>query len=354
MKKLVITLISVIALGHSSYAQWTTTGTNIYNTNTGNVGIANSAPLYKLDILGTSAAYTGGTAGIFSLSTGTGASTDERLQVGIVDGSSGYSWLQAIKAGTTLRNLVLQPGGGNVGIGTTTPPQPLTIQNDAADLRLQAKTNTAYYTDIVQNYNALYPFYINTNQEGRIGFKEFGLASPDGGTAFISGYYGIAFATSATDPTSVNIKMAILQNGNVLIGKTTQLNSTYKLDVAGNVRSNQVVVNVTGADFVFDPRYQLSPLSELRKYIAYNRHLPEIPSAQQMQAEGLNVGENQIKLLQKVEELTLYLIDKDKQLTDQAQKIQKQEIVAQDQEKRIRALEEELIKLTQLGVKTKK
>lgn len=105
-------------------------------------------------------------------------------------------------------------------------------------------------------------------------------------------------------------------NGNVIIGKTTQTNTGYRLDVAGNVRANQIVVNTTGADFVFDPSYQLLPLSDLQKYIDKNHHLPEIASAKQMQAAGLNVGDNQTKLLQKIEELTLYLIEKDKQVTE--------------------------------------
>ncbi|MDB5089985.1 MAG: hypothetical protein JWR09_3979 [Mucilaginibacter sp.] len=118
--------------------------------------------------------------------------------------------------------------------------------------------------------------------------------------------------------------------GNVLMGKSSQVNAAYKLDVAGNVRANQLVVNTTGADFVFDPSSRLYPLSSLEKYIEQNHHLPEIASAKQMQADGLNVGENQVKLLQKVEELTLYLIEKDKEVKElkdrlaQIEKIQNQ------------------------------
>jgi len=112
-----------------------------------------------------------------------------------------------------------------------------------------------------------------------------------------------------------------INNGNVLIGKTTQINTGYLLDVAGTARANGVVVNSSGADFVFDPTYHLSPLSELKRYVSINHHLPEIPSAKTMQTEGLNIGDNQTKLLQKVEELTLYLIEKDKQLTKQQAEI---------------------------------
>jgi hypothetical protein len=98
-------------------------------------------------------------------------------------------------------------------------------------------------------------------------------------------------------------------NGNVLIGKTTQTNTNYKLDVAGKVRANEVTVNTTGADFVFEKNYKLLSLPEVENYITQHKHLPDISPATEMQNNGVSVGEMQAKLLQKVEELTLYLIE---------------------------------------------
>ncbi|MFY0255064.1 hypothetical protein ACDQ55_14035 [Chitinophaga sp. 30R24] len=112
-------------------------------------------------------------------------------------------------------------------------------------------------------------------------------------------------------------RMRITSIGNVLIGKSTQNNTKYKLDVDGVVRANRLVVNATGADFVFDPAYPLLSLQALDKYVQTNRHLPEIAPAAQMQQEGLDVGDHQIKLLQKIEELTLYLIEVNKTLEKQ-------------------------------------
>jgi hypothetical protein len=127
--------------------------------------------------------------------------------------------------------------------------------------------------------------------------------------------YSILQSISAQGSSYGNI--AINPNGgNVLIGKAAQTNAGYKLDVAGSVRANEIVVNTSGADFVFHPAYRLYPLSLLKKYIDQHRHLPEIASAREMQASGLNVGDNQVKLLQKVEELTLYLIAQNKQLAE--------------------------------------
>jgi|GEM_PF-2445695 hypothetical protein len=97
-------------------------------------------------------------------------------------------------------------------------------------------------------------------------------------------------------------------NGNVLIGKTSQINNSYKLDVAGNIRANKLVVNTTGADFVFDKKYHLRPLIEVEKFIKTYKHLPDISPAKEMSADGIDVGSNETKLLQKIEELTLYMI----------------------------------------------
>ena len=111
-------------------------------------------------------------------------------------------------------------------------------------------------------------------------------------------------------------------------------NPEYKLDVAGtvhansiiadgNIRASEIIVSTTGADFVFADNYQLRPLSEVKTFIQENKHLPEIKSAQEMQENGVGINELQTQLLQKIEELTLYILQ---------------------QEERIKALEAELNK----------
>lgn len=81
------------------------------------------------------------------------------------------------------------------------------------------------------------------------------------------------------------------------------------------VRAEEVIVETTGADFVFEDGYDLMPLHEIEQHIDTKKHLPGIPSAQQMQDKGMSVGEMQTLLLQKVEELTLHVIEQDKKLT---------------------------------------
>lgn len=108
------------------------------------------------------------------------------------------------------------------------------------------------------------------------------------------------------------VSMQVNHSGNVLIGKTTQNNIGYKLDVYGKVRASEIVVNTTGADFVFEDSYLLRPLDNLEEFINKHKHLPEIASAKTMTEDGVGLGELQTKLLQKVEELTLYIIEQHK------------------------------------------
>ena len=107
--------------------------------------------------------------------------------------------------------------------------------------------------------------------------------------------------------------------GNVGIGTPSP---SYKLDVNGTIRANEIIVNTTGADFVFADDYQLRPLSEVKSFIQENKHLPEIQSAKEMQEEGVSVSELQTQLLQKIEELTLYLIQQEQTIQELRQEVE--------------------------------
>jgi hypothetical protein len=87
------------------------------------------------------------------------------------------------------------------------------------------------------------------------------------------------------------------------------------LDVSGTIRSKEVKIEATGwADFVFDKDYELPSLNEVANYIQTNNTLPGIPSEKEVLENGIDLGDMQLKLLQKIEELTLYMIAQDKRI----------------------------------------
>jgi hypothetical protein len=101
--------------------------------------------------------------------------------------------------------------------------------------------------------------------------------------------------------------------GNVGIG-TTNPDPAYKLSVNGTIRAKEIKVNTNWSDFVFEDNYKLMPLSEVEEFVKKNKHLPDIPSEKEVKKNGVSVGEMQSKLLQKIEELTLYVIDQNKKM----------------------------------------
>jgi hypothetical protein len=124
----------------------------------------------------------------------------------------------------------------------------------------------------------------------------------------------------STPTNSTNTVMTLLDNGNVGIGTTNFANGLnnnyYKLAVNGSIHANEVIVETGWGDFVFDIGYKLKSLSEVEQYINKYKHLPEVPSASEVEKDGVNVGKTDAILLQKIEELTLYIIDLSKQVEE--------------------------------------
>ncbi|MDB5156707.1 MAG: hypothetical protein JWR50_1414 [Mucilaginibacter sp.] len=206
---------------------------------------------------------------------------------------------------------------GNVGIGTSTPSQRLDVYQNEANA-----TDVLYPIVIERNWNGtggsntpritgLLFKDINGIQAGVQAIRENSFLNFKSGIAFMvnSGNSG-----SMSPTTALNEVMRINSSGFVGIATTSP---DQKLTVNGNIHSKAVIVDTNILpDYVFNKNYDLAPLNEVKEYIAKNHHLPDVPSAAQVEKNGLNLGDMNTVLLKKVEELTLYMIDLQKQNTD--------------------------------------
>jgi hypothetical protein len=134
-----------------------------------------------------------------------------------------------------------------------------------------------------------------------------------------------------------SLAIKAIENGNVGIG-TNQPDE--KLTVYGKIHAQEVKVDlsVPGPDYVFHPTYKLPTLTEVKAFIDKNQHLAEIPSAAEMAKNGLDLGDMNVKLLKKVEELTLYLIEKDEEIND----LKQQKTINQTQQNQIDELRKQV------------
>ena len=126
---------------------------------------------------------------------------------------------------------------------------------------------------------------------------------------------------NGTGPSARSNAVTVFKNGNVLIGNpaTVTTPAGYKLYVEQGILTEKLKVGIkSGAnwsDYVFSKNYKLIPLEELERFVQKNKHLPNIPSGDEMVKDGLDVAAMDAKLLEKIEELTLYIIDLNKRLS---------------------------------------
>ncbi|AZA83241.1 hypothetical protein C1637_24110 [Chryseobacterium lactis] len=167
-------------------------------------------------------------------------------------------------------------------------------------------------------------------------------------------YIGNNIAAVGTSPSNeLNIGNWIVgNNGTIGIGEFTSLlpangvssdGQKYKLFVKDGIRTEKVKVDIASAnnwaDYVFKKDYPLMSLSEVEKHIRNKGHLPNIPSASEVVKNGVDLGEMNSRLLEKIEELTLYSIEQEKKLKDQEDKNSKQQAVIDDLVQRMVTIE---------------
>ena len=132
----------------------------------------------------------------------------------------------------------------------------------------------------------------------------------------------------------------IVKGGNIGIGTTNP--NGWKLAVNGSIRAKEIKVETGWSDFVFEKDYKLPTLKQVESHIKAKGHLKDIPSAKEVEENGIFLGEMDSKLLQKIEELTLYTIAQEKKILEQAEKIENLESINEkllELQKRLEKLE---------------
>ncbi len=261
-----------------------------YDVN-GNLGLGTVIPLSKIHISATAREslriYNYGNASNYlNLWQGTGGVVFDPIGTGQL--WIGYDQPTNVLVGINSNGSV---SSGRLGVGTNTPMSKIHINSAAREsLRIYNDGNTAKYLSFWQ---------------GTAG----SVLDPIGTGQLWIGY---------DQPTNVLIGVnsdGSASSGTVGIGTTTT--GSHKLAVEGSIGAREIKVEATGwSDFVFEKDYELRTLEEVEEHISEKGHLPEIPSEAEVTKNGINLGEMDAKLLQKIEELTLYMIDMNKQMQE--------------------------------------
>jgi hypothetical protein len=342
----ILCALALCLIQFSSFGQWTRTSTNTYLTTlTDNVGIGTTSPRSPLEVQvkgdntkvqsalilqQINPGSPNNQAGV-SLDFGIGNTNVNNNIEGRISLRETY-WATRPKmvfslwdpAGAMQDRMTINTNG-NVGIGVADPDASLTVFSNygggkrikIGDLGTTTKKPAIFLQANADQTNKGY-FGMQVSPTGYA--NDFAIVSANDSQTPRFLHIGV---NANDDPSGAfTPKVSInTQTGSMGIG--TVATGGFKLAVEGSIGAREI--NVTTAspwpDYVFEEDYDLPSLESLQKYVLQHKHLPEIPSATTIKANGANLGEMNMLLLKKVEELTLYLIEQNKVIRDQQQRL---------------------------------
>ena len=203
--------------------------------------------------------------------------------------SSWNGWDKIVTDGNYNNVLGLVNSNGNIGIGTSNPATKL---ESTGTIRITSTTPVLHL------------------RETDTSDKNFQIDVSGG---------NLNIRTNNDAFNSASTRLSIDDDGNIGIGTTSP---SEKLEVNGAIRTKEVKVEASPwPDYVFEPDYELRSLEETEAFVKEHRHLPEIPSASELEANGLPLGEMNRLLMKKIEELTLHLIEVNRENTNLRQQL---------------------------------
>jgi len=304
--------LNLIGTGNLYFRSGTNAETRLTLTGSGNLGIGTPNPGEKLAVKGNIVADGGRLFSEVSSAEGgnlvlgnpskTGATANNWVIWNMTNPyGNGLSFWRYFADGTNAGPSVWFDDNGSVGIGTTSPGAKLEVNQMTAPVGV--RVDTRWDANI----------RLNDGTSDSAEFRNNGI----GATRLVTLYgRSLEIGTLESKPlimtTSSVERIRVDPSGNVGIGTT---NPTQKLSVNGTIKAKEVIVETAGwSDYVFTEGYSLASLSEVEQQIQKDGHLPGIPSAQEVNEKGIGVGEMQAKLLAKIEELTLHLIEQQKRI----------------------------------------
>ena len=263
------------------------------------LGIGTTSPNMNLHIHSSNTSILGSFAGLQITNANTGSTNNDGFT--IIQWNNAVFINQLEKEGLYFLNNgkgIMIDTSGYVGFNTNYPKQKIHVVDNNILI-----TRTSARSDGITNGAILFGDEANNNcRHGAWGIEYVDSENEGYGLNFFK-----PWTSCNTNPG--NYKLFLADNGNVGIGTRTPL---AKLTVDGNICAKEVRVSLSGSpcwpDYVFAKDYDLMKISDLKQYIQTNSHLPGIPSATDVEENGVELGATTELLLQKIEEMTLYII----------------------------------------------